>query len=85
MRNYSLHYHYCYCTVAMITFGSSTFNGLESSGVIMATVIISGGIVSSRDISVPITFTAGTATGSYCLLHKIYKSCTIIIIIFALI
>ena len=29
----------------------------------MATVIISGGIVSSRDISVPITFTAGTATG----------------------
>ena len=30
----------------------------------MATVIISGGIVSSRDISVPITFTEGTATGS---------------------
>ena len=47
----------------MITFGSSTINGSESSGVIMATVIILGGIVSSRDISVPITFTAGTATG----------------------
>ena len=29
----------------------------------MATVIISAGIVSSRDISVPITFTAGNATG----------------------
>ena len=56
-------YHYCYCTVAMITFGSLTFNGSESSGVILATVIILGGIVSSRDISVPITFTAGTATG----------------------
>ena len=49
----------------MITFGSSTFNGSESSEVIMATVIISGGIVSSRDISVPITFTAVTATGNY--------------------
>jgi len=31
--------------------------------VISATIIISGGIVSSRDISVPITFTPGTATG----------------------
>ena len=30
----------------------------------MATVIISGGIVSSRDISVPIIFTPGTATGN---------------------
>ena len=50
-------------TVAMITFGSSTFNGSESSGVIMTTVIISGGIVSSRDISVPITFTESNATG----------------------
>ena len=49
----------------MITFSSSTFSGTESSGVISATVIISGGIVSSRDITVPITFTEGTATGIY--------------------
>ena len=49
--------------MAKITFESSTFNGLESSGEILATVIISGGIVSSRDINVPISFTEGTATG----------------------
>ena len=49
--------------MARISFQSSTFNGTESSGVISATVVISGGIISSRDISVPITFTAGTATG----------------------
>ena len=47
----------------MIAFESSTFSGSESSGVISATVIISGGIISSRDISVPVTFTPGTATG----------------------
>ena len=46
----------------MITFSSSTFSGSESSGVISATVIISGGVVSSSDITVPITFTEGTAT-----------------------
>ena len=43
----------------------------------MATVIISGGIVSSRDISVPITFTAGTAKGylsyHYVPLHLLVK------------
>ena len=49
----------------MITFSSSTFSGTESSEVISATVMISGGIVSSRDISVPITFTSVTATGSH--------------------
>ena len=54
----------------MISFQSSTFSGSESSGVIMATVIISGGIVSSRDINVPISFTAGTATGG------VYCNCT---------
>ena len=47
----------------MITFESSTFSGTESSRVISATIIISGGIVSSRDISVPITFIPGTAIG----------------------
>ena len=62
---------YCYCTVAMITFTSSTFNGSELSGVISATVIKSGGIVSSRDINVSITFTEGTATGTY-IIHNNY-------------
>ena len=47
----------------MITFSSSTFSGSESSGVIPATVIILGGIISTRDITVPITFTEITATG----------------------
>ena len=47
----------------MITFQSSTFSGTESSEVISATVLISGGIVSSGDISVPIMFTQGTAIG----------------------
>ena len=54
---------YYYCTVAMITFSSSAFNGSELSGVISVTVMISGGIVSSRDITVPITFIEGSATG----------------------
>ena len=47
----------------MITFQSSTFSGIESSGVISATILISERIVSSSDISVPIMFTQGTATG----------------------
>ena len=47
----------------MITFSSSTFSGTESSGVISATVIISGGIVSSEDITVPISFSSGNASG----------------------
>ena len=49
--------------MARISFESSTFNGTESSGVISATVVISGGIVSSRDISVPIVLNGVTATG----------------------
>ena len=48
----------------MIAFSSSTFSGSESSEVISATVIISGGVVSSSDITVPITFTEGNATGT---------------------
>ena len=47
----------------MITFQSLTFSGTESSGVISATVLISGGIVSSSNISVPIMFNQGTAIG----------------------
>ena len=50
--------------MAMITFESSTFNGSESSGVVTVTVILLEGIVSSKDISVPITFTTENATGT---------------------
>ena len=50
--------------MARITFQSSTFSGTETSEVISATVEIAGGIVSSRDIDVPIMFTQGTATGT---------------------
>ena len=49
--------------MALITLTSSTFSGLESSGVISATIAISGGIVSSQDINIPLTFTQGTASG----------------------
>ena len=59
--------------VAMLSFESSTFSGSESSGVISVTVIISGGITSSSDISVPITFTKENATGAninFKLLHE---------------
>ena len=49
--------------MALITFTSSTFSGLESSEVISASIIISGGIVSSKDINIPITFTQGNASG----------------------
>ena len=48
----------------MVTFESSTFNGSESSGVVTVTVILLEGIVSSKDISVPITFTKENATGT---------------------
>ena len=53
---------YCYL-VALMTFTSSTFSGLESSGVISASITISGGVVSGKDINIPITFTTGTALG----------------------
>ena len=49
--------------MALITFTSSTFSGLESSGVVSATITISGGIVSSKDIDIPITLTEGNASG----------------------
>ena len=49
--------------MALITFTSSTFSGLESSGVISASITISGGIVSSEDINIPITFTQGSTSG----------------------
>ena len=49
----------------MMTFSSSTFIGSEFSGVLSATVIISGGIISSSDINVSIIFTEETATGTY--------------------
>ena len=49
--------------MALIAFTSSTFSGLESSKVVSASIAISGGIVSSKDINIPITFTEGTASG----------------------
>ena len=49
--------------MALITFTSSTYSGLESSGVISATITISGGIVSSKDINITVTFTEETASG----------------------
>ena len=49
--------------MALITFTSSTFSGLESSGVVSATITISGGIVSSKDIDITVNFTEGTASG----------------------
>ena len=49
--------------MALITFTSSTFSGLESSGVISASITISGGIVNSKDINITIFFTQGNASG----------------------
>ena len=59
-----MHSHYVVVyTVVMVTFSSSTFDGSESSGIVSATIIISGGVVSSKDINIPISFTPGTAAG----------------------
>ena len=57
----------------MITFESPTFNGSESSGVVTVTVVLLDGIVSSKDISVPITFTKENATGTMNVLLKFSK------------
>ena len=59
----SVVYYYCY-TVAVIAFSSPTYDGLESSGVVSATIIISGVVVSSKDIIVTISFTPATASGN---------------------
>ena len=50
-------------TDSMVTFTSTTFDGSESSGIVSATIIISGGVVSSKDINIPVSFTPGTAAG----------------------
>ena len=47
----------------MITFSSSTFDGSESSGSVSATIIISSGVVSSKDINIQISFTSETTMG----------------------
>ena len=49
--------------VVMIDFTSSMFSGSESFQLLSVSVMISGGIVSSRDIDVFITFTPITADG----------------------
>ena len=47
----------------MINFTSPTFIGSESDGVVLVQVMILGGIVSSRDISVVITLIPTTTEG----------------------
>ena len=49
----------------MVIFSTSTFDGSELSGGILITVVLSGGVVSSTDINVPVSFTPTTALGSY--------------------
>ena len=49
----------------MITFSSSTFDGLESLGIVSATIVISGEVVSSKDIDIPVNSTPATALGNY--------------------
>ena len=49
--------------MVVIAFTSSVFSGLELSAVLSATVTIAGGFTSSININIPVTFTAGTATG----------------------
>ena len=73
-------YYYYHSIVALITFTSSTFNGLESSGVISAGITISGGIVSSKDISIPITFNQGDVSGYIHKKSKLYKVSTTLFI-----
>ena len=49
--------------VAVIQFGSLTFSGLESSGVLSVNIVILEGIISSKNITTQITFISETATG----------------------
>ena len=60
--------------MALITFTSSIFSGLESSGVISATIAISGGIVSSKDINIPITFIEEIASGQFYVSKKLHTT-----------
>ena len=54
---------YDYFLVALIQFTSSTFSELESSRILSVGVMISGGIVSSKNITIQITFVSENATG----------------------
>ena len=40
------------------------FDGLESSGIVSVTTMISGGVVCSKDNNIPVSFTPGTALGN---------------------
>ena len=51
--------------MAVITFSSPTYDGLESSGVVSATIIISGVVVSSKDIDISVNVTPETTLGTY--------------------
>ena len=63
VSNYSHALHYL-STVVKTEFSSSTFDGLESSGIVPVTIIISGGVVSSKDINISVSFTPVTAIGN---------------------
>ena len=43
----------------MITFSSSAFDGSESSGIVSANILISGGVVNSKDINIPVRSALG--------------------------
>ena len=47
----------------MIDFASSNFNGSESAEIVSVQIMILGGIVSSKNIDVNITFVSITADG----------------------
>ena len=49
--------------MVIVTFSTSTFKGSELSGGVLTTVVISGGVISSKDINIPVSFTPGTALG----------------------
>ena len=54
-----------------VTFSTSTFDGLELSSGVLVTVVLSGGVVSSTDINVPVSFTPATALGSYLAIYVV--------------
>ena len=57
--------HCCYYSfiVAMIEFTSSYFSGLESTKMILASIAVSNGVVSSKDINVLVNFIPISAHG----------------------
>ena len=50
--------------MVIVAFSALTFEGSELSGGVLTTVVLSGGVVSSKDINIPVSFTPGTALGA---------------------